>query len=299
MVSAPELIFQDFHNFVHILLRWLEEQANLPNWQPAVFQTFWGANGFVLALCLAWWVGVRSNTRGLRDAAWKRRIVHWLIWSSALLPVLSILMLLSLPRDPKNVVFAGLSAVRFAVIALLFAAACFWAFLGRRKVPGDFFVRLERRFSTAQGLKGIAAVSVVALLCVLLLQIRISFNATDQILVGVQRFLPLLIWAITQAAILLLAIALWRGYLRRSVFYYARQVLEFLAANPVFVYLGLAIVLLLVSQALDRDYLLLPVITSDEGGFMARNWHILTEETLEFIAAIQLCLAGAVVPRKR
>lgn len=299
-VGSPDLLFQDFHNFVHIFWRWIEAQLGLGTWNSAVFLSFLWPNIAILVLCLLWVVAFRYASAALTVKQRHARVFHLASISAAVISLICIVWLFALPADPKNAVFLGLSLARLAEVFLLVAfglIALGLEILSRSPQKPSLIDRLDKLIQLGRRSLVLSIFLWLALLAGLLYGIFASFTLSPEEIVFLARIAPLVAWLIAQSALFLLALACWHGRLRQSLSTYAHHTYAYFEARPPLVYTLFAIALLVVAEALDRDYFFLPNTSSQMTGMLARDWHIWAEETFELIAAIHLGAASFFFPK--
>jgi hypothetical protein len=300
-VGSPDLLFQDFHNFIHIFWRWVQAQLGLGKWNPDLYKSFLIIDVGILVFLMLWLSFVRRSNR--MDSVKERlnQVFQFSLLGSALISVVCVFWLLLLPRDPNNAFFLGFSLVRlgeilfFVLIAVL--PCTIYGSTHGKEMPK--FIELTNRFFLSARHRWIFPILVSgALLSGLIYSIFVCFTSSPEEISLITRIAPLLGWIIAQAALLLLAFALWHDHLRKPVSAYINGFFTYFWDWSSLIYVVAAVTLLIVAEALDRDYFFLPD-TSSLGGVLARDWHVWTEETFELIAAIQLAAAVYFFPLPR
>jgi hypothetical protein len=298
-VGNPDLLFQDFHNFVHIFIRWVEAGLGLGEWNSDLFGAFLWIDLIVIVFWFLWLAILRSNSYKLSTSKWKDRVFRFAFISSGIVGLACAVWLFVLPADPKNAAFMGLSLARLAEIFFVLGSATLTISVyrlsrSRRRPPfSDIFERnaTKRKSFLVFGLLffGLAAG--------FLYQIIASFTTSPEEMVLIGRVTPLVSWLIAQSGLCVLAAAFWRQHLRKAWSIYAGRLFAFFTERPPLVYTVFAIALLFFAQALDRDYFFLPNTGREFTGVLARDWHVWTEESFELIAAIQLAVASYFFPK--
>ncbi|MEX1246840.1 MAG: hypothetical protein WEA61_00020 [Anaerolineales bacterium] len=299
-IGTQDLLFQDFHNFIHIFWRWIVQQLGLGLWNSELFQQFLVIDVAILVLGVAFVTLLRNSSARINESQWKKRVVHHALVASAAVSFLSFVGLMVLPADPKNAVFLGFSPLRVTQLGVLglillaeLTALIYWRSGLRRnsfvKSVGTLLQSRRRSFFLSLLLYFLLAAGIV-------FEILLSFNSVAETVVLIERITPILGWVIAHCALLLLALACWHGHLRQTMAEYGQRGLAFLSAHPSLIYVVFAALLILLAQALDRDYFFLPNTSDSNTGILARDWHVWTEELFEMIAALQLVAASFFFP---
>ncbi|MEX2161903.1 MAG: hypothetical protein WD751_08320 [Anaerolineales bacterium] len=292
-VGSPDLLFQDFHNFIHIFLRWAERQLGLGEWNGNLLGQFLLIMGFVVLLAAAWIFGIRSVIRKQPKKTQQQKLFSLSLAFSAVISFICAGWLLLIPVDPKNAVLFGLSSLRLAQVLFLSLTGllALIALSRLNHLPSGTIARsVTTLFAKPRLASLVRWVAILALFASLVTAIAASFNSAPESVVFIERLMPVLAWGAAQSLLLLLTSN--HHFFMRDWPHVGRSFAEYVNARPYLVYVALAVVLLLVAQALDRDYFYLPNTRGTSSGVLARDWHVWTEENSEFAAALLLAVAS-------
>ncbi|MEX2143086.1 MAG: hypothetical protein WD740_00705 [Anaerolineales bacterium] len=295
-VGISEVPFQDFHNFIPGLWRWTTGQLGFGPWNSAQVTQFMVINAIIVGLGVAWLLLVRSRSGGISERAWKKRILPFTLLSSALISAASIIWLASLPADPKNAILLGFSAFRLAQLAGLFIALGVVLYLWSSSARNKGFLDGAIKYLQSPRRMLIANMCLTLLLVAgLMYELFAGYTSPEETVV-IERITPVAAWLLAQSVLLILALAVWRGRLRRSLAGYASALRCVLSQHPALIYVGFAALVIVIAQGFDRDVYLLPDTSRAMSGILARNWQVWTEETLEMIGSLQILAASFFFP---
>jgi hypothetical protein len=291
-IERYHFYIRDLHSSIGFVQGVVGEWLQKGGWNAGLFAGLLQLNAALgAALLLLWWL-MRRGLPASDEAAWRLRMLRVAAGASLLASLAALLYLLQLPADPKHGVWLGFSVARLGGLLLLAAAAGLAGWALRALRPGQAAPAwLARRLPG--GLQWLLAAIVLA---ALYFQFRAGFLSMYDELTRLARQLPLVLWAQAQALLAWLALLLWNGRLRRSLGASLRSLLQALRQNPAFIYVLVALGLILIAQLIDQNYLPLNNYISTPNYYI-HDWAIWTEETFEMIGAFLFALAALVMPR--
>jgi hypothetical protein len=284
----------DLHNLIglgfELLSAWLKSQR----WNGALFLFFLAFDAALLVAGAVWLAVAR---RGLAKAAqprWQARLLRVAAGGLALAGVVAAGVLLALPRDPNNEVFLGLSLVRLASLLLILVPS-FAPAIAMWRAPKA----IEKRVAQWMKKPGWLFISIeLAVFAALAYQLYVTFLPHPDQIARVERLTPIVLWLLAYAVVLWLTAQLWRGELRQPLLpLWWQRLLAFLQREPAFFYTAIALVLIAIAQAIDKELIPLNswIKTPD---FHVQLWGLWTEEAFEMIGAYLFMAAAYYSPRK-
>jgi predicted secreted protein len=252
-------------------------------------------DGLVLVLVFAFIAILRYRSSQQENPALRRRLLYLFLSLSLIAGTATLARVLSIPPDPKNAWLLGYSKTRIVimggVLAVLLALLYYVIYLSLRPdYRGRALERLDkfRRGKWGKVIRTTAVIGVVIGLCY---QVVFSFNPFPDYRDFFDRLTPLLAWMLAESVLLLLLINGWRGRLTHPLRYYGRPMADFFSNYPAYIYLLVAIGLMVFAQLLDQGYLVLPPsITA-----LTHNSYGPIEELSKFMAAVLLFLSAFLV----
>lgn len=292
-IARYNVDIHDLHNLLglgfELLNTWLEAQR----WNGALFLAFLAFDAALLLAAAVWLAIVRRGLAKASQTRWQARLAPATASALALAGLVAAGCLLSLARDPRNEVFLGLSLARLVSLVLVLIPSL---------IPLGLWLKSRKRFekNIAAWLKQPRTVFLfleLAAFASLVYQVYVTFLPHPDQIARIDRVTPLVLWLLASVFILRLAANVWLGGLRQPLLprLWAR-LLAFLQHEPAFFYTGVALVLIAIAQAIDKEWIPLNswIKTSD---FHVQLWGLWTEETFEMIGAYLFMAAAYYSPR--
>lgn len=286
----------DLHNLIGYLIEIIGSSALFQRkFQIDALRHFLLIDGLILILVFAFVAILRYRSSQKGNSALRCRLVYLFLCLSIIAGTATFAKVLSIPPDPKNAWLFGYSKTRIVTmggaLAVLLVLLFFVIYLGLRS---DYRrCALERLDNFMQGKWGkiIRTAASIGIVIGLSYQVVFSFNPFPDYRDFFNRLTPLLAWMLAESILLLLFIQGWRGRLTHPLGFYGRPVANFFSNYPAYVYLLVAIGLMVFAQLLDQAYLVLPPsITA-----LTHNSYGPIEELSEFMASVLLFLSAFLV----
>lgn len=293
-IERYNFYIRDVHSSLGFVSGVLEQWLPEAGWNPSLFISLMQILLGLLALAvLLWWLA-RWGLQAAGEAAWQQRTLRLTLLASLLTSLGVLVYLLLLPSDPKNTLLLGLSPLRLATVLGLLTAGGLAAWLLRQPqrwagVQARMDAWLQRHALLT------SLVLAAGVLVGLYTLLNASFTFLPDALVRLERSLPLALWGMAQAVWLWLGVQLWTGRLRTPMSTMLRDTLQAFRQHPTFVYTAAAIVVILIAQLIDQNYLPLDELVHTPNYHIV-YWGVWAEETLEMIGAFLFAMGALVMP---
>lgn len=237
----------------------------------------------------AYLLALRAKLAGQALARVQRRVLYLFFIVTIVSGIGALILLLSIPGDPKNVWLLGYSLTRVlmagAMLLALFFSLWLAVHLWRQPVEQARLLKQLEALLTATIAKALATIAAIGFLVGLGYLMLLPFNPfRDQYYYYAIRLAPLVFWATIESALLLLSSLAWRGRLTQPASHYLEPVQAFLTAYPAFFFVLLFLVLLVASQPFDLK-------------IGKHYYEKFIEELLEFNAALAMLFASLMIPQ--
>ena len=279
--------FHDLHNLITGLWEILNLELVEAEWDYAMFAQFLKMDLVVLGLLLLYWIVCRLRVSEKTETEQMRTtIIRWAALFLMGYALFSMYEILSLPADPKNIWLFGYSKSRILLAIFISLYIVFLGFIyfnitnSRQKM-----LRFANHLMNHKWIKIWTGVFLsLGLLVIAIYQFVLPFTPFPDYKAVFPRVTPI---------IYLMAISLtfssfiwinWDGIFFRSLSSYKQSLADFLKRYPGYIYLGFAIVQILISTLIDKGY-----VSSE---FIDWNLLVWVEESFELIASLELGIAG-------
>jgi hypothetical protein len=289
-VEKYNVYIYDLHNLIGLAVELVRIFLQENNWNGALFVSHLKADISAIVLSIAFIATLRVKTTAKNLA---NKVPSTLATFILIAGIGTLITLAHLPADPKNAWLLNYSRARVVMMTgvfILSALPLLFLSISNRKIVWAQELR-ERLVKSNRYLDVIKYGAILLILLGITYQFSTPFITYPDQKVIVGRITPITVWLIASSLLVVTAIQALRGKLTKPISAYLDPIRNFFRTNPSVIYALMAVLLVIVAQVNDKEWLLIGDYFSISNIDIA-DWGWWTEEVFEFTAAVEFFVAS-------